>query len=233
MAYILLVEDETNFGIVLQDYLQMQGHKVDLTRDGEEGLKHFHQNTYEICILDVMMPKKDGFSLAQEIRKTNEQIPIIFLTARSLKEDIVKGFRIGADDYITKPFDSQELLLRIEAILKRVKGKEQQKVEIPDEFDILDYHFNYRLNSLERNGKAEKLSPKEADLLRMLCLHENDLLSREEALNTLWGDDNYFNARSMDVFISKLRKRFKETPEIKIINVHGKGFRFMVEKSSD
>ena len=125
------------------------------------------------------------------------------------------------------------MLLRIEVILKRVKGKEKQKVEIPDEFDILDYHFNFRLNSLERGGKTEKLSPKEADLLRMLCLHENDLLSREEALNTLWGDDNYFNARSMDVFISKLRKRFKETPDIKIINVHGKGFRFMVEKATE
>ncbi|MEM6800007.1 MAG: response regulator transcription factor, partial [Bacteroidota bacterium] len=174
--------------------------------------------------------KKDGFALAGEIREINSDIPIIFLTARSMKEDVHQGFEIGADDYITKPFDSEELLYRVKAILKRAKSVETSTEDrLPDEFSFGNFEFNYRLNTISYKGKADRLSPKEADLLRLLLVNKNDLLPRDEALKTLWGDDNYFNARSMDVFISKLRKRFKIEPNIKIENVHGKGFRMVVD----
>lgn len=228
MARILLVEDEANFGAVLRDYLQMNGHEVELYDNGAKGYEAFQQGKYDLCILDIMMPQKDGFTLATEIRQINEQIPIIFLTARSLKEDVHKGFKLGADDYITKPFDSEELLFRIQAILKRSQAS-QVKDEEPDEYCIGDYRFNYRLHTIYYGEESYKLSPKEASLLRLLCQKRNDLLPREEALQSLWGDDNYFNARSMDVFISKLRKRFKDADNIKIENVHGRGFRLVVE----
>ena len=172
------------------------------------------------------MPKKDGFTLAKEIRAENAEVPIIFLTARSMREDVIEGFRVGADDYITKPFDSEELLYRVKAILKRINGGET----LPEEFRFGKFYFNYRLHSFEIDGEVQRLSPKEADLLRLLLHRKNDLLSREEALETLWGEDNYFNARSMDVFISKLRKRFKPDPKVNIENVHGKGFRLVVEE---
>lgn len=224
MQRILLVEDEANFGAVLRDYLEMQDFDVTLCRDGEAGLEAFQASPFQLCILDVMMPKKDGFTLAKEIRALNSEVPIIFLTARSMKEDVIEGFRVGGDDYITKPFDSEELLYRVKAILKRVNGGEN----LPEEFRFGDFYFNYRLHSFEHNGETQKLSPKEADLLRLLLHHKNDLLSREVALESLWGEDNYFNARSMDVFISKLRKRFKPDPRVSIENVHGKGFRLVV-----
>lgn len=223
---ILLVEDEANFGTVLKDYLEMNDYEVEHALNGEAGLQAFRQDSFHLCILDVMMPKKDGFTLAKELREVNADIPIIFLTARGMQEDVLRGLKLGADDYITKPFNSEELLLRIQAVLKRSRPEDDTP---PDEFHFGDFYFNYRLNNLRHQAEEIRLSPKEADLLRLLLLHQNDLLSREETLNTLWGDDNYFNARSMDVFISKLRKRFKPDPRIKIENVHGKGFRFVVE----
>ncbi|RMG66303.1 MAG: DNA-binding response regulator [Bacteroidetes bacterium] len=226
--HILLVEDEANFGMVLRDYLDMNDYQVTLAPNGEEGLAAFRREPFALCILDVMMPRMDGFTLAKHIREINSDIPIIFLTARGLQEDIREGFRLGGDDYITKPFDSEELLLRIQAILKRsARSASGQPTAEPDEFDFGQYHFNYRLHTLAHGETQERLSPKEADLLRLLVMRKNDLLSREEALTKLWGDDNYFNARSMDVFISKLRKRFKADPDVQIENVHGKGFRLL------
>jgi two-component system OmpR family response regulator len=228
MAHILLVEDETNFGMVLRDYLLMNDFEVTLARDGDEGLKAFRTQPCDLCIFDVMMPKKDGFTLAKEVREINSDIPIIFLTARSMREDVLEGFKLGGDDYITKPFDSEELLYRIKAVLKRAESNKNNEAHLPHAFDFGEFSFDHRLHTLHHQGEAHRLSPKEADLLRLLLLQKNDLLSREEALTTLWGDDNYFNARSMDVFISKLRKRFKPDPRIKIENVHGRGFRMIV-----
>ena len=232
MTRILLVEDEPNFGAVLRDYLGMNGFAVTWVRDGLAGLGAFRQGGHQLCILDVMMPKMDGFSLAGEIRRHDARIPLIFLTARSMKEDVHKGFRAGADDYLTKPFDSEELLLRIHAILKRTAsaGAAAGEDDFPEEFEIGAFRFQHRFHTLSFGTQAMRLSPKEADLLRLLCLHQNELLSREETLLRLWGDDSYFNARSMDVFISKLRKRFQDDPTIRIENVHGKGFRLVCEE---
>ena len=232
MINILLVEDEANFGAVLRDYLQLNQYSVTLCENGEDGLQAFKTKPFRLCILDIMMPKMDGFTLAKKIREINSDIPIIFLTARSMKEDIHQGFEVGADDYITKPFDSEELLYRVKAVLKRSSVSKPEAEPLPDEFEFSGFHFNYRLHTISEGGEASRLSPKEADLLRMLLLKKNDLLSREEALTQLWGDDNYFNARSMDVFISKLRKRFKDHSDIRIENVHGKGFRMVIENNS-
>lgn len=228
MAHILLVEDEVNFGMVLRDYLMMKDFDVTLIRDGEKGLETFKAESFDLCILDVMMPKMDGFSLAKAIRELNDAVPIIFLTARSMKEDVLQGFKLGGDDYITKPFDSEELLYRVKAVLKRAENAKDSEEVLPHAFSFGAFEFDHRLHTLHYQGEPQRLSPKEADLLRLLLLQKNELLTREEALNTLWGDDNYFNARSMDVFISKLRKRFKPEPEIKIENVHGRGFRLVV-----
>ncbi|MEL7533822.1 MAG: response regulator transcription factor [Bacteroidota bacterium] len=228
MANILLVEDEINFGMVLRDYLMMKDFDVTLIRDGEAGLQTFKSEKFDLCILDVMMPKMDGFSLAKAIREINDAVPIIFLTARSMKEDVLQGFKLGGDDYITKPFDSEELLYRVKAVLKRAEKSSESGEALPHAFQFGAFDFDHRLHTLHYQGEAQRLSPKEADLLRLLLLQKNELLTREEALNTLWGDDNYFNARSMDVFISKLRKRFRPEPEIKIENVHGRGFRLVV-----
>lgn len=228
MDRILLVEDEANFGAVLRDYLQMNGYSVTLCPNGAEGLETFQRASFRLLILDVMMPKMDGFTLARKVREINSDIPIIFLTARSMREDVHEGFRIGADDYIKKPFDSEELLLRVQAVLKRSTGPGGGPASLPEQFEFGPFSFNHKLHEITFEGETQRLSPKEADLLRLLLVHKNDLLSREEALRTLWGDDNYFNARSMDVFISKLRKRFKVEPNIKIENVHGKGFRMLV-----
>jgi DNA-binding response OmpR family regulator len=224
---ILLIEDEPNFGALLQDYLQMNDFDVRLCRDGLEGLAAFREGKYQLCILDVMMPKMDGFTLAREIRKLDEQVPMIFLTAKNLPEDKVKGFRLGADDYITKPFHSEELLFRIRAILRR-SGEAAAADPSTDQFDLKAFRFDARLRTLSQGDREEKLSPKESELLRLLCLHQNDLLPREKALHTIWEDDNYFNARSMDVFITRLRKRFRNHPGIQIENVHGKGFRLLI-----
>jgi two-component system OmpR family response regulator len=229
---ILLVEDDQNFGDVLRSYLDMHDYQVTLAKDGVEGLEKYRQHHFDLCIFDVMMPKMDGFTLAKEIRKTDEDMPIIFLTAKALKEDVLEGFRIGADDYITKPFLSAELLARIQAILKR-----SQKIETKDqekEFIIGKYHFNFPLRILtfglgENKEEKFKLSPKEAQLLKLFVLHKNDILPRSEALTKIWSEDNYFTARSMDVFVTKLRKYLKRDANIEIVNIHGNGFQLLVK----
>jgi DNA-binding response OmpR family regulator len=234
---ILLVEDDRNFGDVLRSYLEMHEFDVTLATDGAEGLEKYKEGEYDLCILDVMMPKKDGFTLAREIREEDTNMPIIFLTAKALKDDVLKGFKIGADDYITKPFNSEELLYRIQAILKRSRQKEDLREDVR-EFTISNYHFNYPLRILtftDEKGeeKKEKLSPKEAQLLRMFCLHINDILPRSEALKKIWGEDNYFTARSMDVFVTKLRKYLKKDPRIEIVNIHGNGFQLLVKSEEE
>lgn len=229
---ILLVEDDQNFGDVLRSYLEMHDYDVTLVTDGEQGLEKYNEGTYDLCIFDVMMPKKDGFTLAKEIREKDEDMPIIFLTAKTMKEDVVKGFKIGADDYISKPFNSEELLYRIQAILKRSQAKADPREEIK-EFTIGKYHFNFplRILTFDPDGPEEeenKLSPKEAQLLRMFAMYMNDILPRSEALTKIWGEDNYFTARSMDVFVTKLRKYLKKDDNIEIVNIHGNGFQLLV-----
>lgn len=228
---ILLVEDDQNFGDVLRSYLEMHDYDVTLATDGLAGAEAIEKGTFDLCIFDVMMPKKDGFTLAKEVREKGSQVPIIFLTAKTLKEDVLEGFKIGADDYITKPFNSEELLYRVQAVLKRsVKHpdpKEQQK-----EFDIGAYHFNFPLRILTyaNGGKSEKrkLSPKEAELLKMFCVKRNEVVPRTDALTKIWGEDNYFTARSMDVFVTKLRKYLSKDSNLEIVNIHGNGFRLLV-----
>ncbi len=223
---ILLVEDDPNLGLVLQEYLQIKaGYRVQLCKDGEEGLKAFFQHQFDLCIFDVMMPKKDGFTLGKEIRAVNQNIPIIYATAKSMMEDKVEGFQLGADDYITKPFRIEELLLRIQAILKRISPSEQQKEERV--FNIGKFTFDYLSQTLNDGNVSSKISGKEADLLRLLCIRKNQVLTREEALLKIWNDDSYFNGRSMDVYLSKIRKYLKDDENIEIINVHGKGFKLI------
>ena len=235
---ILLVEDDQNFGDVLRSYLEMHDYHVTLATDGEAGLATHKKGEFDLCIFDVMVPKKDGFTLAKEVREKDSEVPIIFLTAKTMKDDVLKGFKIGADDYITKPFNSEELLLRIQAILKRSQQKEDPREEIK-EFEIGYYHFNFPLRILTyNNGVAEdeeknKLSPKEAQLLRMFCMYKNDILPRSEALTKIWGEDNYFTARSMDVFVTKLRKYLKKDSNIEIVNIHGNGFQLLVKNNEE
>ncbi|QXP74338.1 response regulator transcription factor [Tenacibaculum sp. HL-MS23] len=224
---ILLVEDDPNFGTVLKDYLALNDYNVTHAKDGIDGLIMFKNGEYDLCILDVMMPRKDGFSLAQDIRVTNKEIPIIFLTAKTLKEDVLRGYQVGADDYLNKPFDSEVLLHKIKAILQR---KENEKSSDTDEFEfkIGGFDFNSKLRHLSLNGgEAQKLSPKESKLLRMLAVHKNDLMPRELALTKIWRDDNYFTSRSMDVYIAKLRKYLKGDENVEILNIHGEGFRLL------
>mgnify|MGYP003575016846 FL=1 len=229
MKKILLVEDDPNLGLLLQDYLQIKGNfEVVLCTDGEEGLKAFGKQSFDICILDVMMPKKDGFTLGKEIRKANQHVPIIFATAKSMMEDKASAYDLGGDDYITKPFRIEELLLRINALLKRVSVPQSPQEEEPKQFDIGSYTFDYTTQIIHFDGQQQKLSTKEAELLRLLCLKKNSVLTREEALIHIWHDDNYFNGRSMDVFLSKLRKYLREDPKVEIINVHGKGYKLVV-----
>ena len=228
---ILLVEDDQNFGDVLRSYLEMHDYEVELAVDGEEGLLKYNKGSYDLCVLDVMMPKKDGFTLAKEIREKDKTTPLIFLTAKSLKEDILEGLKIGADDYITKPFNSEELLLRVQAILRRSGTKEDPQEEVK-EFDLGKFNFNYPLRILrhtESDGVVTKdnLSPKEAHLLRLFCIHKNDVLPRSVALTKIWGEDNYFTARSMDVFVTKLRKYLSKDKDLEIVNIHGNGFRLI------
>jgi len=222
---ILLCEDDENLGMLLREYLQAKGFNADLYTDGDAGYKAFLKGKYDLCVLDVMMPKKDGFALAQEIRTVNNEVPIIFLTAKSLKEDILEGFKIGADDYITKPFSMEELVFRIEAILRRVKGKKGKEVTM---YKIGNYTFDTQKQTLTLNGFTDKLTTKESELLSLLCAHANEILERNYALKTIWIDDNYFNARSMDVYITKLRKKLVEDPRVEIINIHGKGYKLIV-----
>ena len=214
---ILLCEDDENLGMLLREYLQAKGYAADLFSDGESGYKAFLKGKYDLCVLDVMMPKKDGFTLAQEIRTVNGEVPIIFLTAKSLKEDIL-------DDYITKPFSMEELVFRIEAILRRVKGKKGKEVTM---YKIGRFTFDTQKQVLAIDDKSTKLTTKESELLSLLCAHVNEILERNFALKTIWIDDNYFNARSMDVYITKLRKHLKDDPSIEIINIHGKGYKLI------
>jgi len=230
MKKILLVEDDPNLGLLLQDYLQLKGKfDVVLCTDGEEGLRAFGKQSFDLCILDVMMPKKDGFTLGKDIRKVNAHVPIIFATAKTMLEDKAAAYDLGGDDYITKPFRIEELLLRINAMFKRVANKTDKSDETAEtQFSIGQYHFDYTTQIITDNDHQQKLSTKEAELLRLLCLKKNTVLTREEALLSIWHDDNYFNGRSMDVFLSKLRKYLKADPAVEIINVHGKGYKLLV-----
>src|SRR5690606_2586609 len=224
---ILLAEDDPNLGDLLKDYLELKGKfDVVLSKDGQEALEAFRKDNFDLCILDVMMPKKDGFSLGKDIRKINQTIPIIYATAKGMMEVNTHAFELGGDDHITKAFRVVELLLRINALLKRAaKDKEE---EVADKFEIGDYFFDYTSQIISYKGQQQKLSTKEAELLRLLCLKKNDVLTREEALVKIWHDDNYFTGRSMDVFLSKLRKCLKEDPNVQIVNVHGKGYKLLV-----
>jgi DNA-binding response OmpR family regulator len=230
MKRILLVEDDPNLGLLLQDYLQLKGKfDVVLCVDGDEGLRAFTKQDFDLCILDVMMPKKDGFTLGKEIRKINQDVPIIFATAKAMMEDKASAYDLGGDDYITKPFRIEELLLRINALLKRVAVKETpESGSAQTLFQIGDYTFDYTTQLIDYKGQLQKLSTKEAELLQLLCLKKNAVLTREEALLSIWHDDNYFNGRSMDVFLSKLRKYLREDPKVEILNVHGKGYKLLV-----
>ena len=226
---ILLVEDDPNFGTILKDYLNLNDYEVTLAKNGIEGFEKFVKEQYNLIILDIMMPYKDGFTLAKEIREKNDTIPIFFLTAKTLKEDVLKGFKIGGDDYLTKPFDSDVLLAKIKAILNR------NTVKILPENDLFEFEFGYfsfnsKLRHLNyKDNFSVKLSPKENQLLKMLVQHLDDLLPRDIALNKIWRDDNYFTSRSMDVYIAKLRKYLIKDERVKIINIHGEGFRLVVE----
>ncbi|GGH80335.1 DNA-binding response OmpR family regulator [Filimonas zeae] len=222
---ILLCEDDQNLGMVLKNYLELNDYDVTLERDGRLGLAAYQREKFDICLLDVMMPNMDGFTLAEEIRDIDPDVPLFFLSAKTMKDDIIQGYKLGADDYITKPFDSEVLLLKIKAILKR--NEESVKESENVEFDLGRYHFNPKLRELIIDGKTQTLSPKENELLKMLAEHKNDLLPRERALKKIWGSDTYFNGRSMDVYIAKLRKYVKEDNNIEIVNIHGNGFRLV------
>jgi len=224
---ILLVEDDVNFGTVLRDYLQLNGYKVVLARNGLEGFEKFKKSEFDICILDVMMPYKDGFTLAKEIRSNDKSIPIVFLTAKSMKEDVLKGYKIGADDYLTKPFDAEILLKKLEVLIQRTE-KSVQKSKPKSRIVIGDFIFNPRLRTLTyKKDTPTNLSPKENQLLLMLVETQNDLLSRNKALEEIWNDDNYFTSRSMDVYIAKLRKYLRQDTSVEIANIHGEGFRLI------
>ena len=222
---ILLCEDDENLGTLLCEYLIAKGYDATLCPDGEAGFREFQKEKFDICILDVMMPKKDGFTLAQDIRQMNSQVPIIFLTARVQKEDVLDGFDKGADDYITKPFSMEELVKRVEAILRRVRGKKNRESTM---YKIGRFTFDTQKQLLTIDGKSTKLTTKENELLALLCSHANEILKRNDALRTIWIDDNYFNARSMDVYITKLRKHLKADDQIEIINIHGQGYKLIV-----
>jgi DNA-binding response OmpR family regulator len=224
---VLLAEDDPNLGTLLKEYLDAKGYQTSLAANGKEAWDLFRKNKYDICLLDVMMPVKDGFTLAKEVRVLDVNIPIVFLTAKSMKEDAIEGFTVGGDDYITKPFSMEELLLRLKAILRRTRSQNLAHSS-QTEFTVGSYKFEYNRQVLERNGKPEKLTSKEADLLRLLCLNSNDVLDRSFALTTIWKDDSYFNSRSMDVYIAKLRKYLKDDPSVEILNIHGKGFKLLI-----
>ncbi|MBO7113388.1 MAG: response regulator transcription factor [Bacteroidaceae bacterium] len=221
---ILLCEDDENLGMLLREYLQAKGYNAELCPDGEAGYKAFIKGKYDICVFDVMMPKKDGFTLAKEVRAVNAEVPIMFLTAKNLKDDVFEGFKIGADDYITKPFSMEELTLRMEAILRRIRGKKNREVTV---FQIGKFTFDSKKQILAIGEKSTKLTTKESELLALLCAHQNEILQRDFALKSIWIDDNYFNARSMDVYITKLRKHLKDDPSVEIINIHGKGYKLI------
>lgn len=224
---LLIVEDDPNLGYILQEALELESYGVVRCEDGADGLAAFQKNEFDLCLIDVMLPKMDGFTLVRDIRSLDSDIPIIFLTAKSLKEDRIHGFKIGGDDYITKPFSMEELILRIQAVLKRSQA---HKVTANDQkkFFIGCYEFDYERSLLDSENKSQKLTHKESELLRLLCLQKNRILERDMALNHIWGDDSFFTARSMDVYISKLRKYLSGDPNIEIVNVHGKGYRLNI-----
>ncbi len=226
---ILLAEDDSNLGMILKSYLEARGYNTFLFEDGEKAINAFRKEDFDFCIVDVMMPVKDGFSLAKEIRAMNKKIPILFLTAKSMNEDVIEGLKIGADDYMTKPFSMEELLLRMNAIIKRSSENSNQDLK-SNIYKIGKFTFDYNRQILICNNKEQKMTSKEADLLRMLCRNKNDVLDRSEALLNVWGNDSYFNARSMDVYMTKLRKYLKQDPNVQIINIHGKGFKLLVTK---
>ena len=223
--HILLCEDEESLGMLVREYLQAKGYDAELYLDGEAGYKAFVKGKYDMCLLDVMMPKMDGFTLARELRSINSEVPIMFLTAKNLKDDILEGVKLGADDYLTKPFSMDELVYRMEAILRRVKARSRQ---MATRYQLGRFTFDTQRQLLSIDDKSTKLTTKESELLTMLCTHMNDILERDLALKTIWIDDNYFNARSMDVYITKLRKHLKDDPNVEINNVHGKGYRLVV-----
>ncbi|WP_321295560.1 response regulator transcription factor [Marinifilum fragile] len=222
---ILLVEDETNFGAVMKNYLEISDFEVTLCINGKEGLKAFTSHPFDLCILDVMMPEMDGFTLAREIKHKDSDMPIIFLTAKTLKEDIIQGYRLGADDYITKPFDSELLIYKIKAILSRNNGNSSSYSK--SVFRIGKFSFDSNLRILSIDNVEQKLSPKEAELLKLLAENLNQILPRETALKSIWGDDNFYTTRSMDVYVTKLRKYLKADPDLSIENIHGSGFRLL------
>lgn len=216
---ILLVEDEENFGSLLQNYLQLSGYAVKWCKDGAKGYSAFKNEKYDLCILDVMMPIMDGFTLAEKVRETDTDTPIIFLTARDMKEDMIRGYTIGADDYLNKPFDVEVLLLKLDVLFKKEK-----KEVTPTQFQIGNYQFDTVTRMLKNGDVDKKLSPKEGQLLQLLCEHQNDVLPREKALKTIWKEDSYFTTRSMDVYIAKLRKYLNADDKVRIENVHSKGY---------
>jgi len=222
---VLLAEDDENLGSLLREYLQAKSYETVWVADGDKAFKSFEKEKFDLCILDIMMPIKDGFTLAKEIRTLNRDVPIIFLTAKSMKEDVFEGFSIGADDYITKPFSMEELLYRMQAILRRTKGEINKKQEI---YNIGKFRFDTNKHLLFIGDREQKLTTKESDLLQLLCNNANQVLERNFALRTIWIDDNYFNARSMDVYITKLRKYLKEDPSIEIMNIHGTGYKLIM-----
>lgn len=224
MKRILLVEDDVNFGSVLKSYLELNGYLVTLCATGDKGFTALKTNEFDLCIFDIMLPGMDGLRLAEEKQSFRNEIPFIFLTAKTLKDDIVKGYNLGADDYITKPFDTDLLLLKIKAIIQRDKKNKNCQ---PDEFSIGKYRFQHSLRTLCFNEARTQLSPREADLLKQLCLHKNELLPKDKALKLIWGDNSYFNSRSMDVYITRLRKYLSDDPDVCILSIHGSGYRFV------
>ena len=227
---ILLCEDDENLGVLLKEYLMAKGLRVELQPDGEAGLRAFTKDKFDICVLDVMMPKKDGITLAKDIRNLNSDVPIIFLTAKSMKEDILEGFKAGADDYLSKPFSMEELLYRMEAIMRRVRGKKNKDATV---YKLGQFTFDTKKQTLSLNGEDVKLTTKENELLSLLAANANSILERNYALKTIWIDDNDFNARSMDVYITKLRKHLRPDPTVGIINIHGKGYKLIVPEQSE
>lgn len=227
---IFFCEDDENLGMLLREYLDAKGYETYLFPDGEAGYQDFsqHPEKYDICVLDVMMPKKDGFALAQDIKNINQDMPIIFLTAKNMKEDVLEGFKIGADDYLSKPFSMEELVMRIEAVLRRVRGKKVKDVPF---YKLGKFIFDTQKQVLTIGDESKKLTTKESELLTLLCSHANEILERNYALNVIWNEDTYFNARSMDVYITKLRKLLKKDPDVEIINIHGKGYKLITPTS--
>ncbi len=225
VSKIFLVEDDLSFGSVLKSYLEINDYSVEWVDDGKYALEHFRKGAFGICILDIMLPHVDGFTIANEIRQINNEVPIIFLTAKKLKDDVLKGYGVGGDDYITKPFDTDILLAKIKAILARRESQSGTK----DIYEIGKFIFNAKLRTLTLGDDEKKLSPKEAQLLELLAINPNSLISRELALKKIWGSDDYFTARSMDVYITKLRKFLSEDPELNIKNIHGAGFQLIVK----